>query len=259
MAVSLRIDTPGGADFEGYSLKNVGTLAVVGLSTLAGGVDTTGVNRIRGATGVLRFEDRASGLDRWDIFSSDTLRFHQGGVDRATLTAAGALNLASLNATPSEDYLGLTITRTSGAPRVSIDGGPSSTSDVLINHSGVAYGQLVTFGNTYASSGANQANGLVLRSYRAGGLGLVSSEAAASLRFYVGGATDVELRGSITATGVLLWGTSDATGGVARSMILGNVAAAPSVNPVGAGILYSEGGALKWRGSAGSVTTIAPA
>lgn len=34
---------------------------------------------------------------------------------------------------------------------------------------------------------------------------------------------------------------------------------APSTNPTGGGFLYSEGGALKWRGSSGTVTTIAPA
>ena len=34
---------------------------------------------------------------------------------------------------------------------------------------------------------------------------------------------------------------------------------APSVNPSGGGILYVEGGALKYRGSNGTVTIIAPA
>jgi hypothetical protein len=34
---------------------------------------------------------------------------------------------------------------------------------------------------------------------------------------------------------------------------------APTTNPTGGGFLYSEGGALKWRGSSGTVTTIAPA
>ncbi|MGH9312176.1 MAG: hypothetical protein ACRD1S_03150 [Vicinamibacterales bacterium] len=34
---------------------------------------------------------------------------------------------------------------------------------------------------------------------------------------------------------------------------------APVSNPVAGGVLYAEGGALKWRGSAGTVTTLAPA
>lgn len=40
---------------------------------------------------------------------------------------------------------------------------------------------------------------------------------------------------------------------------LGNALVAPSVNPAGGGILYVEDGALKYRGSQGTVTTIAPA
>lgn len=40
---------------------------------------------------------------------------------------------------------------------------------------------------------------------------------------------------------------------------IGNVIIAPTTNPVGGGIMYAEGGALKWRGSSGTVTTIAAA
>ena len=40
---------------------------------------------------------------------------------------------------------------------------------------------------------------------------------------------------------------------------IANAAIAPSVNPAGGGILYVEDGALKYRGSNGAITTIAPA
>ncbi|EFC86470.1 glycosyl hydrolase family 28-related protein [Parafrankia sp. EUN1f] len=40
---------------------------------------------------------------------------------------------------------------------------------------------------------------------------------------------------------------------------IANGTAAPSTNPANGGFLYVEAGALKWRGSAGTVTTIAPA
>ncbi len=40
---------------------------------------------------------------------------------------------------------------------------------------------------------------------------------------------------------------------------IANALVAPSVNPAGGGILYVEDGALKYRGSKGTVTTIAPA
>ena len=40
---------------------------------------------------------------------------------------------------------------------------------------------------------------------------------------------------------------------------IANAAVAPAVNPAGGGILYVEDGALKFRGSHGTVTVIAPA
>lgn len=48
-------------------------------------------------------------------------------------------------------------------------------------------------------------------------------------------------------------------GGGARVVFLRDRTTAPTTNPTGGGILYSEAGALKWRGSAGTVTTVAPA
>lgn len=40
---------------------------------------------------------------------------------------------------------------------------------------------------------------------------------------------------------------------------ISNRTTAPSTNPTGGGLLYAESGALKWRGSSGTVTTIANA
>lgn len=40
---------------------------------------------------------------------------------------------------------------------------------------------------------------------------------------------------------------------------VGNAAANPTTNPASGGILYADGGAGKWRGSSGTVTTFGPA
>jgi hypothetical protein len=40
---------------------------------------------------------------------------------------------------------------------------------------------------------------------------------------------------------------------------LANATTAPASNPTGGGVLYVESGALKYRGSSGTVTTIANA
>lgn len=42
-------------------------------------------------------------------------------------------------------------------------------------------------------------------------------------------------------------------------VFIANRSAAPSGTPSGGGVLYAEAGALKWKGSSGTVTTIAPA
>lgn len=60
--------------------------------------------------------------------------------------------------------------------------------------------------------------------------------------------------------GVQLGATSTGFGGGAGGMLgLTNAGTVPTSNPAGGGVLYAEGGALKWRGSAGTVTTLAPA
>ena len=42
-------------------------------------------------------------------------------------------------------------------------------------------------------------------------------------------------------------------------VFIANSTATPTANPVGGGILYVENGALKYRGSSGTVTTLGPA
>lgn len=48
-------------------------------------------------------------------------------------------------------------------------------------------------------------------------------------------------------------------GGGSKVLFLGNAATNPTTNPTGGGILYVSAGALVWRGSSGTVTTLAPA
>lgn len=53
-------------------------------------------------------------------------------------------------------------------------------------------------------------------------------------------------------------GSISAGGGVGVAF-LANATTVPTTNPTGGGILYVEGGALKYRGSSGTVTTLGPA
>lgn len=52
---------------------------------------------------------------------------------------------------------------------------------------------------------------------------------------------------------------STQVGGGTNCLGLGNASVVPTTNPTGGGVMYAEAGALKWRGSNGTVTTIAPA
>jgi len=54
-------------------------------------------------------------------------------------------------------------------------------------------------------------------------------------------------------------GTSNQFGGGVKVIGIANATTVPSSNPSGGGVLYVENGALKYRGSSGTVTTIAPA
>jgi hypothetical protein len=64
-------------------------------------------------------------------------------------------------------------------------------------------------------------------------------------------------RARIDSSGNLLLGGTSTPG--ARVMYIANATTVPASNPSGGGVLYVEGGALKYRGSSGTVTTIANA
>lgn len=53
--------------------------------------------------------------------------------------------------------------------------------------------------------------------------------------------------------------TSTQVGGGSGVVGVANAVTIPTTNPTGGGVMYAEGGALKWRGSNGTVTIIAPA
>jgi len=72
-----------------------------------------------------------------------------------------------------------------------------------------------------------------------------------------GGIGDMLLLGH--ATGNLGIAGTSAFGGGSKVVGIPNASVLPSTNPSGGGVLYAEGGALKYRGSGGTVTTLAAA
>ena len=54
-------------------------------------------------------------------------------------------------------------------------------------------------------------------------------------------------------------GTTNQFGSGTVVLALANAVTVPTTNPTAGGVLYVQAGALKYRGSAGTVTTLAPA
>ena len=74
------------------------------------------------------------------------------------------------------------------------------------------------------------------------------------------GSGSQSLRWAKTYTKDIILGLQSASlGGGVGVAFISNATTVPASNPTGGGILYVEGGALKYRGSSGTVTTIAPA
>lgn len=70
--------------------------------------------------------------------------------------------------------------------------------------------------------------------------------AGATNRLFLSGSGNLGINGSSYGTGT-------------KVVFIANASAVPSTNPSGGGVLYTESGALKYRGSSGTVTTIGPA
>ena len=67
------------------------------------------------------------------------------------------------------------------------------------------------------------------------------------------------LRAESSRNLTILTGGVGSFGGGSGVMFIANATTVPTTNPSGGGLIYVEGGALKYRGSSGTVTTIAPA
>ena len=82
--------------------------------------------------------------------------------------------------------------------------------------------------------------------------GLLTFDGNAGLfKFYYGESGRTEGQNITTWTEIMHMGKD--------GVFIANVATVPSTNPSGGGILYVQSGALKYRGSSGTVTTIAAA
>lgn len=114
----------------------------------------------------------------------------------------------------------------------------------------------LTLIGTVGSSGSNAAAAIDIRGRKKNGTtvqALADSEILIQYRNNTTAAAQMLADGTYSFFGV------GSFGGGAKVIFIGNAGTVPSTNPTGGGILYVEAGALKYRGSSGTVTTIANA
>lgn len=133
---------------------------------------------------------------------------------------------------------------------VGIGGSPTGPLDV--NHATLSYLKLriATVAKAYFGVG----DGSSLIATAAAGDTVIRAEQ----QFVVATGGSGTERWRTDGTGNLLLGMTAAGSSAAKVLGLGN-ATAPTTSPAGGGQLYVEAGALKFRGSSGTITTIAPA
>ena len=122
-----------------------------------------------------------------------------------------------------------------------------------------AYAILKAFGDSYSATEFAGTSGFL--GYDGDMVfGATQPSPAYDMRFYVGGYTASALRLILVGTNgnIGMW-TSDQFGSGAKVIGIANAATVPSSNPTSGGVLYVDSGALKYRGSSGTITSIAAA
>lgn len=211
----------------------------------------------------------ASGTDQaWeanDLVASERDASWENAVAAATAAASGGLiaanNLSDLaNAATARNNLGLgtaaTYTATYFATASSLSGyaalsGAAFTGDVSVPNSG-AYKSKLADGTAVSLATIDNGNNTFYgTNYGDTYINILNYFRVTTSRGWC------LLADKVNDNVSLVGGYEPCSG--TRIVYLANAIQVPVSNPSGGGILYAEGGALKWRGSSGTVTTIAPA
>ena len=160
------------------------------------------------------------------------------------------INAATTGIIHTADNSGALNILTSGTAAISIDTSQNATFAKNVTVNGNGDDNFATY--IKATSGM-----LSVKPYRSAALGCyinasnLAQSASIPLTFE---ASTIMLLGSNYG-----FGTTDQFGSGAGVVGIKSATTVPTTNPTGGGVLYVEGGALKYRGSSGTVTTIANA
>lgn len=202
-----------------------------------------------------------NGTDVVDATTGFTsLIFDAGTVSAPSITFAGSTNTGFWR--PAVSTVALS---TAGVERLRVASGGNvgigtASPATKLNISGVDDSIRISSSNYYGAlqfystvSGTDKLTGGLLQ-YAGVGL-IMDAGVAQGLIFRTDNGSE---RMRLDASGNLGFGTSTFGSSAARVIGMAN-ATAPTTSPAGMGQLYVEAGALKFRGSSGTVTTIAPA
>lgn len=196
---------------------------------------------------------------------SDSYQYWNGTAWKPVTAGVGAASPLTLTANTSTE-IPLTINAAAGQTADTLDvkdsgghilfklgAGPGTAQGLTVLSPG-AFGRGVFVGQNLFSGGETN---LGVVAVGTNSTFYVGNEASpGDMVFRTGGGTVAVMSG---AHQIALGGLGSFGGGGGPMVFLANCTAAPTTNPTGGGILYAEAGALKYRGSAGTVTTIAPA
>ena len=277
---NLNVDSLDGADWASPAALGSTTPAAVSATTLAASSTVTfnggtanGVAYLNGSKVVtsgsaLTFDgtnlattgDISLGAGKLLKYSSTAYITPENNVSGAEISTTGVITFLTGSGTPTErtriDASGRLLVGTTNALSNSLTTFGNNTGatgkawgiSTLSNAGGIAppTDTGLSFGWNYSDAGGE--NNIVYG---------VSAGSSPALTFSTYNGTTVTERCRLDASGNLLVGTTSTPTTAAKVIAMGN-ATAPTASITG-GILYVEGGALKFRGSSGTVTTIAPA
>ena len=282
-----------GTSSPGYKLTVAGTGGSATVSLLETGVRSWGIRAGGAASGTFDIADFTAGLTRLTLDSSGNLGIGTSSpsvkldvlgkakVDVGSFASGYALTLAATSETARTYQIGLVsgvggadlaiYDSTAAAQRVVLDSSGNLGLGVTPSAWNSAY-RALDIGSSFSMIGASDAADIYFNAFfNSGGSFIYKTTATASAysltggqhRFFTapsgtaGNAISFTQALTLSAMGnLLLGGTSDPTS-AAKAIVIYN-GTAPTGNIAG-GTLYVEAGALKYRGSSGTVTTIAAA
>ncbi|NBS62575.1 MAG: hypothetical protein EBT26_11180, partial [Microbacteriaceae bacterium] len=235
---------------------------------------------------VRRFSPTATGnIQEWDTSTGTALASidsqARGNFPRVTAGSAADLGYGILSVnTGATANKGIVVRAASGQASNLLEMQDSAGSvQTLFNNAGaIASGQRATFGSTAVSTAGHLSVilgvdrvGLAVRGasggtanlqewQNSGGTVLASVTSSGQVRTgsisFTDGLTAINMPGN---RNIGFGSGAGSFGGGTAVIAIANASAVPSSNPTGGGILYVESGALKYRGSSGTITTIAVA